>query len=317
MQDTQHEQVLEVAAIVHEAEGVVSLELRDPNREPLPAWEPGAHLDLILNGSIERQYSLCGDPADTTVWRVAVLREPQSRGGSAYIHDRLLVGDLITVRGPRNNFPLVAGDEYRIIAGGIGITPLLPMVERLESSGADWRILYGGRSRASMAFVQRLDRFAEKVELRPEDEFGLLDLKGFLAGVGAASRVYVCGPEALIQAVEALSGGWPAGVLNVERFHPKEGALEGPNTEFTVICEHSGIEVVIPADRSIVDVLMENGIDVPTSCREGTCGTCETFVLEGIPDHRDSVLSKAEQDSNEMMMVCCGRSKTPVLVLDL
>jgi ferredoxin-NADP reductase len=308
---------LEVAAIVREAEDVVSLELRAPSGDALPPWTPGAHVDLILGNGIERQYSLCGDPAEPRSWRVAVLRERESRGGSAYVHDELAVGARLEVRGPRNHFPLLAGDEYRLIAGGIGITPLLAMVEALERSGAPWRMLYGGRRRVSMAFLDRLSRFGDKVECRPEDEFGLLDLRGFLDGLSAGTRVYACGPEPLIEAVEALSGAWPEGVLNVERFHPKDGALDGPDDSFTVVCAISGIEVEIPAGSSIVDVLGENGIDVPTSCREGTCGTCETVVLEGIPDHRDSILTPSEQESNEIMMVCCGRAKSPVLVLDL
>jgi len=204
-----------------------------------------------------------------------------------------------------------------MIAGGIGITPLLAMVQELEARGASWRMLYGGRRRASMAFLDRLARYGDKVECRPQDEFGLLDLEGFLDGLTAGTRVYACGPEPLIEAVEALSGAWPEGVLNVERFHPKDGALDGPDVAFTVVCATSGIEVEVPAGTSIVDVLGENGIDVPTSCREGTCGTCETVVLEGIPDHRDSILTPAEQEGNDIMMVCCGRAKTPTLVLDL
>lgn len=308
---------LEVTAIVPEAEDVVSLELREPGGGALPGWTPGAHVDLILANGIERQYSLCGDPAAAGSWRVAVLREPESRGGSAYVHDELQVGARVDVRGPRNHFPLLTGDEYRMIAGGIGITPLLAMVEELEASGAPWRMLYGGRRRASMAFLDQLGRFGDKVACRPQDEFGLLDLAGFLDGLSPGTRVYACGPEPLIEAVEALSGAWPDGVLNVERFHPKEGALDGPDDAFTVVCATSGIEVAVPAGTSIVDVLGENGIDVPTSCREGTCGTCETTVLEGVPDHRDSILTPAEQASNDIMMICCGRAKTPTLVLDL
>jgi len=308
---------LEVAAVTREAEDVVSLELRAPYGDPLPGWTPGAHVDLILGNGIERQYSLCGDPATPGSWRVAVLREPAGRGGSAYVHDELRAGARVDVRGPRNHFPLLAGEEFRMIAGGIGITPLLAMVQELEATGASWRMLYGGRRRASMAFLDRLARYGDKVECRPQDEFGLLDLEGFLDGLTAGTRVYACGPEPLIEAVEALSGAWPEGVLNVERFHPKDGALDGPDVAFTVVCATSGIEVEVPAGTSIVDVLGENGIDVPTSCREGTCGTCETVVLEGIPDHRDSILTPAEQEGNDIMMVCCGRAKTPTLVLDL
>jgi len=317
MDDREPVVTLEVAAIVREAEDVVSLELRDPDGAALPPWTPGAHVDVILANGAERQYSLCGDVDTPEQWRVAILREPAGRGGSAYIHDELEIGARVDARGPRNHFPLLAGDEYRMVAGGIGITPLLPMIEQLERSGASWRMLYGGRRRASMAFLDRLAGFGDKVECRPQDEFGLLDLPGFLAGLHAGTRVYTCGPEPLIEAVEALSGTWPDGVLNVERFHPKAGALEGPDDAFTVVGATSGIEVEVPAGSSIVDVLAEHGIDIPTSCREGTCGTCETTVLEGIPDHRDSILTPEEQESNETMMVCCGRAKTPTLVLDI
>jgi ferredoxin-NADP reductase len=308
---------LEVTEITSEAEGVVSLALTDPGGRPLPRWEPGAHVDLLLPGGLERQYSLCGDPADDFEWRVAVLREPESRGGSAFIHEGLKAGDLIGVRGPRNNFPLVEGSEYRIIAGGIGVTPLLPMVERLEQQGKSWRMLYGGRKAASMAFLERLSLLDPKVALRPEDEYGLLDLADFLADLPESARVYVCGPEPLIQAVEAMAPNWPGEVLNIERFAPREGALEGPDTAFTVVLADSGITLEVPPGKTIVEVVMEAGIDVPTSCLEGTCGTCETDVLEGIPDHRDSVLTQEERDSNTVMMVCCSRSKLPKLTLAL
>jgi ferredoxin-NADP reductase len=306
-----------VASLTAEAQDVVCVELRLSDGGALPAWSPGAHIDLLLPNGIERQYSLCGEANDNSVWRVAVLREQNSRGGSAYIHGSLAIGDTVTARGPRNHFPLMAGSEHRMIAGGIGVTPLIPMVAELEAAGAPWQMLYGGRQRASMAFLAPLAQFGEKVVVRPQDEFGLLDLPTFLADMADGARVYVCGPEQLLEAVEALAAPWADGILNVERFHPRAGALDGVNTSFTVVLEQSNAELEVPPDKSIVEVLREHGLDVPTSCEEGTCGTCETFVLDGVPDHRDSVLTDAEHETNEIMMICCGRSKTPVLVLDL
>jgi ferredoxin-NADP reductase len=310
-QDTE----LEVVDIVCEADGVVSVALRMSSGDLLPEWSPGAHVDLVLPSGVERQYSLCSDPADRSTWRVAILREPQSRGGSVYIHDRLAVGDRLRVRGPRNHFPLLNAEEYRLIAGGIGITPLLPMIDELRSRGAAWRLLYGGRRRESMAFLGRLAGDS-RVEVCPEDECGLLDLDSFLAGVGASTHVYVCGPELLIEAVEVRAAGWPPDTLRVERFRPRSGALDGVDEPFTVVLERSGVTVQVAAGQTIVEAIERAGIGVPTSCREGTCGTCESEVLQGIPDHRDSVLTDTERKSNKVMMICCSRALTDTLVLD-
>jgi ferredoxin-NADP reductase len=308
---------LVVTAIETEAAGVICVELADSVSGALPRWEPGAHLDLIIPPGLERQYSLCGDPDRADAWRVAVLREPDSRGGSAFLHEKLRVGDRLTVRGPRNKFPVIDADQYLFIAGGIGITPLVPMVERLAARGTPWRMLYGGRTRASMAFVDRLSRLGGELEIRPEDEFGLLDLGSFLGGVGERSAVYACGPEPLIQAVEAIASDWAPDVLRVERFRPREGALAGPERPFTVVLDRSGLRLEVAAGQTILQVVEANDVDVPTSCREGTCGTCETAVLEGIPDHRDSVLTESERARNDAMMICCSRARSDTLVLDL
>ncbi|WP_034271400.1 PDR/VanB family oxidoreductase [Haloechinothrix halophila] len=303
------------------ADGVVELTLRHPDGHPLPTWEPGAHLDLVLTDDLVRQYSLCGDPGDTTTLRVAVLREPASRGGSQHVHDRLTEGQRIRIRGPRNHFALVDAKRYLFIAGGIGITPILPMIAEVAGSGADWQLLYGGRTRRSMAFRTRLEaEYPEHVRIHPQDEAGLLDLPGLLAEPGENAHdtaIYCCGPEPLLQAVEEHCVTWPEGTLHVERFSPKAGVDDGPRDAFEIELAQSGTTLTVPADRSILDVVEESRVPVLFSCQEGTCGTCETPVLDGIPDHRDSVLTADEQAANDTMMICVSRSCSDRLVLDL
>jgi ferredoxin-NADP reductase len=299
------------------ADGVVSLELADPAGASLPAWEPGAHIDLVLGPELERQYSLCGEPADRTRWRIAVLREAESRGGSAYVHGRLAVGDRVRVRGPRNHFPLTEAGEYLFVAGGIGVTPLLPMIRQVGRAGRPWRLVYGGRTASSMAFAAELAAEGARVELWPQDERGLIDLDGLLATPRPGLHVYCCGPEPLLAAVEERMAAWPPHSLRTERFAPKASVLGGERTSFTVRLDYSGIEVSVGAGQSIVQAVEAAGVEVMTSCREGTCGTCETAVISGLPDHRDSVLSDEEHATNEVMMICCSRSLSPLLVLDL
>ncbi|HET6509945.1 MAG TPA: PDR/VanB family oxidoreductase [Baekduia sp.] len=307
----------EVLSVDREADGVLSLRLGPTGADALPPWEPGAHVDLLLGGDLERQYSLCGAPEARDAWRIAVLREPESRGGSAFVHTSVAAGDRLTVRGPRNHFNLVEADAYRFVAGGIGITPILPMLARLSAEGRPWRLLYGGRRRGSMAFVDELAALGGDVVLWPQDEHGLLDLDAFLGPPADGTAIYCCGPEGLLAAVEARAERWPAGALHLERFAPKDGALEGAATAFEVVLQESGITIAVGPDETIADAIEAAGVDVDTSCREGTCGTCETAVLEGVPDHRDSVLSASEQASGEVMMICCSRARTPRLVLDL
>ncbi len=303
------------------AEGVVRLTLRHPDGQPLPAWEPGAHIDLALTGDLVRQYSLCGDPRDTSILQVAVLREQAGRGGSQYVHDTLAEGQRVHVRGPRNHFPLVDAKRYLFIAGGIGITPILPMIAEVAAWGRDWQLVYGGRTRSSMALRGELERrYPGHVEIRPQDERGLLDLPTLLAGPAEDAddtAIYCCGPEALLTAVEQHCTSWPAGALHVERFAPKAGAAGGRREAFEVELAQTGTVLQVPADRSILEIVEDSGVAVLSSCQEGTCGTCETVVLSGRPDHRDSVLTEEERKACDLMMICVSRSCSPRLVLDL
>jgi ferredoxin-NADP reductase len=318
---TTHDEVdlkLQVASRTEGAEGVVVLELRDPSGADLPAWAPGAHLDLELPNGLTRQYSLCGDPNDRSAWRIGVLREPEGRGGSAYVHDELTEGVEVDVRGPRNNFPLASSPHYVFIAGGIGITPILPMLAAADAAGAEWELHYGGRSRRSMAFLESMEELTgTRVTLHPQDEVGLIDLEAILGTPRPDTVVYCCGPEPLLQAVEKQCVTWPEGALHVERFSPKEFGEPLLQGAFEVELATSGMTLTVPPDRSILEVVEEAGIPVLSSCQEGTCGTCETPVLEGVVDHRDSLLTPAEQEANDTMFICVSRAACPKLVLEL
>ena len=302
------------------AEGVISLTLADPGGGQLPAWTPGAHIDLLLADTV-RQYSLCGTPGDQHRWRIAVLLDPAGRGGSRRVHETLKVGDQIAVRGPRNHFPLHVVPRYIFLAGGIGITPILPMVAAAAEAGADWQLHYGGRTLASMAFTDELARYGDRVTLWPQDNKGLLPLAEILGAPAQGVAVYCCGPEGLLAAAEQHCAAWPAGALHLERFaaKPQSEPAAGPGQEapFEVVCQRSGLTVTVPPGQSILEALEEQGVSVLSSCQEGVCGTCETRVIEGVPDHRDSLLSEEEQEANEYMMVCVSRAKSDRLVLDL
>jgi ferredoxin-NADP reductase len=307
-----------VASVRAVAEGVVELRLLDDSGSGLPPWTPGAHVDLVL-GDLVRQYSLCGDPTDAMSYTVAVLREQDSRGGSSYVHDRLVDGAKVTVRGPRNHFPLVSAPAYEFIAGGIGITPLLPMIAEADASGADWHLTYGGRTRASMAFTALLAHYGDRVTFAPADEVGLLDLGTILGEPRSGALVYCCGPEPLLAAVETVcDAGWPAGSLHLERFAAKvTESPSGGERGFELVLAGSGVTLQVPPDKSVFDTIQDAGISVLGSCHEGICGTCEQAVLEGEVDHRDSVLNESERAANDAMMVCVSRCLSDRLVLDL
>ncbi|MFG2623568.1 PDR/VanB family oxidoreductase [Streptomyces sp. NPDC048473] len=302
-----------------EADGVLGVELTHPDGSPLPAWQPGAHIDVHIGGHI-RQYSLCSDPADTTHWRIGILREPASRGGSAHIHTQLRPGQILQVQGPRNHFELDAGHDaeaYLFIAGGIGITPILAMAREAARTRTPWRLVHGGRSRTSMAFGAELAALAElpdgSVDFVPQDERGHIDLDTLLGNVPEGTQVYCCGPEPLLAAVEERC---PA--ARTERFAaPVAPPRDGEDTGFDVICSRTGRTVEVGPGSSVLDALEGAGITVPSSCRDGICGTCETKVLEGTPDHRDFLLSEGEKAAGASMMLCVSRSRTPRLVLDL
>ena len=314
---------LVVDQVTREAEHVLSVRLRDPDGTELEPWTPGSHLELLLPSGLIRHYSLCGEVEDRSSYRLAVLRDRASRGGSIELHDTTSVGGTLHVRGPRNHFELVEAERYLFIAGGIGITPILPMVRQVSHGGADWKLLYGGRSRASMAFLDELLALdALRIELVPQDERGLPDLAGALAAADGQTAVYCCGPEALIAAVEGeCRKRLPEGVLHVERFgasvpSPREEA-PGDAESFEVELRRSGVVLTVPPDRSILECVLEVVPDAAFSCTEGHCGTCEVEVLEGEPEHHDEVLGPEEREANDVMMICVGRSRSSRLVLDL
>jgi ferredoxin-NADP reductase len=316
----EHEADLVVEQRHEAADGVVSLTLADPDGRELPAWTPGAHVDLLLGDGLVRQYSLCSSPDDSGAWRIGVLRDPASRGGSELVHDELTEGSQVRVRGPRNHFPLVSAPRYQFIAGGIGITPILPMIAEAEAAGAQWNLVYGGRQRDSMAFTDELAAHGDRITICPQDETGILDLESILGTPREDTLVYCCGPEPLLDAVEKACSSWPEGSLHVERFAPKAVSDEdraGALDTFDVVCQRSGITLQVPSDKTVLEVVEDAGIDVLSSCNEGVCGTCETAVVEGTPDHRDSLLTDAEKDASEVMMICVSRSRSEKLVLDL
>jgi ferredoxin-NADP reductase len=308
---------LRVTAKTTTAEGVVTVELAAPDGSRLPDWAPGAHVDLTLGNGTTRQYSLCGDRWDPTTYRVGVLLEPAGRGGSAYVHEQLQPGHLVGLGGPRNNFPLVPAEDYLFVAGGIGITPLLPMLAQAHLLGADWRLLYGGRTRSSMAFLDELAQYGERVQVAPQDEVGLLDLPSFLGSPRAGVRVYCCGPAPLLAAIEAVCADWPPHTLRTERFVAAEQGAPARTTPFEVHLRRSGTTVTVTPDVTVLDAVAAAGVDVLSSCRQGTCGTCETTVLDGLPDHRDSLLDDDERAAADCMYICVSRSRTDRLVLDL
>ncbi|MGW0994903.1 PDR/VanB family oxidoreductase [Streptomyces sp. NPDC002523] len=310
---SQTSQQLTVRRMTWEADGVLSVELTHPEGKPLPAWTPGAHIDVEVGGRI-RQYSLCGDPQVTGTYRIGVLNEPASRGGSRHVHTQLRPGQTVTVSEPRNHFALEDAPGYVFVAGGIGITPLLAMAREAARRGAAWRMVYGGRSRASMAFTDELAALGGEVTVVPQDEHGHIDLDAALADLPAGTLVYCCGPEPLLAAVERKC---PADRLRVERFAAPVVERTGDDEAFEVECRTSGRTLTVGPDTSILKAVEDAGISVDSSCRDGICGSCETRVLAGTPDHRDFLLSEAEHTANATMMICVSRCASGRLVLDL
>jgi ferredoxin-NADP reductase len=296
-----------VTRITVVAKGVVALDLRSADDRRLPAWSPGAHVDVHLSPGLTRQYSLCGDPADSSVWRIAVRRDDTGRGGSRHVHDKLSEQDLIEVSEPRNHFPLRPAPRYLFLAGGIGITPIRPMLAAAE---APWELHYAGRTAAAMPFHDELAA-DPRVTLYP---FGRFDLDALLSRHPPGTLVYCCGPSGMLQAVEESCSRWPGRTLHLERF---AAAPAGPSEAFEVELARTGRTLAVPAGSSILDVVEAAGVPILSSCREGTCGTCETTVLSGAVDHRDTLLSPAEQAANDTLFPCVSRAAGSRLVLDL
>jgi vanillate O-demethylase ferredoxin subunit len=309
-----------VADVRAEARDVLTLELRAPGGAPLPPFEPGAHLDLHLPNGLVRQYSLTNDWRERDRYVIGVGRVADSRGGSSFVHSSIRAGAQLTISAPRNNFALdPAAERFLFIAGGIGVTPIVAMIRWCVANARPWRLIYAARSRQRAAFYEELNALARDcAQFHFDDECGqVLDVAHALSGWSEGERIYCCGPAPLMDAVKALSGTLPEGTVRFEWFTTPDTGEPQESGAFTVKLERSGVELAIPETKSILEVLEEHGFEVPFSCREGLCGTCVTAVCAGEPDHRDYVLSDEERDSGKLITVCCSRSKTPVLALDL
>ena len=313
---------LSVRSVERLAEDVVGLVLEAPDGSALPRWSPGAHVEVECGDPDRaRAYSLCSDPEETGSWRIAVLRELRGRGGSAWIHDVVRPGTVLRVRGPRNRFPFdeAFSGPILFLAGGIGVTPLLPMAARVRALGRDYRFIYCGRSRARMAFLEELRAVhGPRLELAVSEEGTRLDLEVLVASLPAGVRIWACGPIRMLDALERLLEGRPEGTLTTERFAAQASRLD-PSREraFAVELAHTGLTLEVPPDRTLLEVLRAANVDLPSDCEEGLCGTCEVEVLEGEVDHRDAVLSRGERAQNRKMMACCSRAAGPRLVLGL
>jgi tetrachlorobenzoquinone reductase len=311
-----------IKTIAREANGISSLELVPISGDELPPFTAGAHIDLHLANGLVRSYSLINLQGERNRYVIAVNKDAASKGGSRFIHEKLATGDRLSITVPRNNFPLVE-DAARVVlfGGGIGITPIWCMIQRLEQLGRAWELFYSTRTREVMAFREALEALERKSTGRAHLNFDhepggkMLDLAALVAAAPADAHLYCCGPVPMLQAFESACKTRPPALVHVEYFTAKEkAASEGG---FTVILARSNKTFVIPPGKTILDTLLDNEVDVPFSCTEGVCGTCETRVIEGIPDHRDSILTSIEQASNKTMMICCSGSKSTKLVLDL
>lgn len=312
-----------VAAKKAEAQDICSFELVEVSGRGLPAFSAGSHVDIHLGDGLTRQYSLCNDPAESHRYLIAVLRDPATRGGSLAMHDRVQVGDLLQISAPKNHFAL-AHDAQRhlLLAGGIGVTPILCMAERLAATGAEFEMHYCTRSLERTAFAGRIAAapFAPRVQLHFDDGPAgqRFDIAARLATPEPGTHLYVCGPKGFMDAVlaSARQQGWPESQLHWE-FFAAEVASKATDESFEVQVASSGRVVVVPKNQTVVQALAVAGIEVPTSCEQGVCGTCITRVIEGIPDHKDLYFTPEEQAANDQFTPCCSRAKSARLVLDL
>jgi ferredoxin-NADP reductase len=318
---------VKVRSIVNEAIGINCFELVDAHGRELPAFEAGAHIDVMIPGNFVRQYSLCNDPRERFRYVIGVLKLDDGRGGSKAMHTSIRTGDSITISRPRNNFSLIeSANRHLLIAGGIGVTPMMAMVEKLKSTDANFTMHYCARSPERMAFKDRLAELVQKGQVvyhyddgDPSKGLRLVDVLGkYEAGM----HLYYCGPSGLMQAVATRTVHWPAGTVNCEYFAPApvsssypERAMQDMAGNFQVKIASSGAVYTVPPGKSIVEVLRGAGMEFSTSCEAGVCGTCRTRYLEGTPEHRDLVLSEDERE--EYVIICCARSTSKILVLDL
>lgn len=313
---------LHVTQLRLEADGVISVQLRSPTGERLPAWAPGAHVPLTLGSGLVRQYSLCGPLDDPYSYTVAVLLVADGRGGSREIHQQLRIGEALEVGEPRNNFELGPAPQYLFLAGGIGITPILAMMEalRAQPSPPPMRLVYGGRTRTAMAYLDRLQAWAD-VTVMPQDEDGLPDIAGLFDASPAGTHVYCCGPPGMLAAVQQAGEQFPDRVVHIERFTADGSSAPvaaDDDEAFEVELVRTGVTVSVGAGESVLDAVLQALPDTPYSCGAGFCGTCETKVLGGDVDHRDDLLTESERQANSTMMICVSRARCGSrLALDL
>lgn len=298
------------------AEDTFLFRLEPVGDDRFPRWEPGSHVELRLGEGLTRQYSLCGSSTDQ-FWEIAVLRSSAGRGGSVRLCDTLNVGDKVEIFGPRNHFVFEDAPRYLFLAGGIGITPILPMIEAAEEAGRSWELHYGARCLEALAFEDRLSQYGDRVKLYPEDRTGRIPLGELTAELDPATVVYSCGPGPMLNAVEGAMAHLPESMLRIERFAAVQPPLPtGGDQPFAVELALSGRTIEVGADESMLDALRKAGADVDYSCMEGTCGSCEVAVLCGKIEHRDAVLTKAEQRAGGLMMPCVSRG-TGTLTVEL
>ena len=312
---------LDVTDVQAEARDVVAIELRARGGGALPPFEPGAHLEVDLPNGMVRHYSLVNDSRERDRYVIGVGRVADSRGGSIFVHQSVRRGMTLAVSAPRNNFRLdPRAERFLFIAGGIGITPIMSMILACEVDAKPWRLVYATRNGPRTAFYERLREHGPRVQFHFDDQRGaMLDVAHCLSDVKSGEHVYCCGPQALMESVRMHSAPLPAETVHFEYFTAPAEAANGAAVagEFEVELRSSGRRFGVPPDKSILEVLEAGGLQLPFSCREGLCGTCLTPVCEGVPEHRDYVLSQAERDAGQSMTICVSRSKSPLLVLVL
>ena len=299
-----------------EAPGVLSLVFAALDGRNLPSFEPGAHVDVHLPDGTLRQYSLCGDPAERRAYRVGV-REIEGGRATSIIHRLLRPGMVVRLSPPRNNFPFVAARAYLFVAGGIGVTPLLPMIRAAQAAGASWSLLFCTRRVEEAPFLDEILALGGTVSLHASEAGTRLDVAARLAEAAPDTMLYCCGPEGLMVAVQEATRHWPAEAVRFEWFTARARPQDAVSGGFEVVCAQSGVTVTVPPDNSILGVLLAAGINIPRSCEQGVCGTCEVRILEGEADHHDSILSAGEQAANQSMMTCVSRARGTRLVLDI
>jgi tetrachlorobenzoquinone reductase len=311
-------------AVTHLARGASAFDFRPVDGAPLMPFTAGAHADLILPNGVRRSYSLCNSQDETHRYVVGVKKASPSRGASVYLHDQLRIGAEIDIAPPRNNFSLIESAPHSVlIAGGIGVTPIWSILQRLVALGASWELHYASRTRKDAAFVDELQQLATADPARVNLAFNhdpggkRLDLDEIIARAPLGSHFYACGPARMLDAYEKATTALPRARVHMERFAGAGEAIRVGGSDFDIELARSDRTIHVPADKSILDVLLDEGVDVEFSCMDGVCGSCKVQVLEGMPDHRDVVLDPEERAGNASMMVCCSRALSERLVLDL